>query len=78
MGTKYHDRFSKAFDELNDKNAFVCSTCGSTDIRHATEDDRNKRMGKKEQVRKEENVSLHIARSKAEKAIYDDPSPLGP
>lgn len=29
MGSKYHDRFSDATEELEKKSAFVCETCGA-------------------------------------------------
>mgnify|MGYP001279895458 CR=1 FL=1 len=29
MGSKYHDRFSDASDELKEKSGFVCETCGT-------------------------------------------------
>jgi len=29
MGSKYHDRFSDASDELTEKSGFVCETCGT-------------------------------------------------
>jgi len=29
MGSKYHDRFSDATEELEKKSAFVCETCGT-------------------------------------------------
>lgn len=74
MTGKYHDRFSKAFEELDDKNAYVCHTCGSTDVRRAGK----RGEGKGEQKHEDENVSLRIARSRTEKAIFSDPSPLGP
>jgi len=28
MGSKYHDRFSEATEELKEKSGFVCETCG--------------------------------------------------
>ena len=29
MGSKYHDRFSDASDELDKKSGFICETCGT-------------------------------------------------
>jgi len=28
MGSKYHDRFSEATEELSSKSGYVCETCG--------------------------------------------------
>ena len=29
MGRKYHDRFTDAIEESEDKSGYVCKTCGS-------------------------------------------------
>lgn len=29
MGSKYHDRFSDASEELKEHSGFVCETCGT-------------------------------------------------
>lgn len=37
MSTQYHDRFSEAEKELQDKSAFVCVSCEKTYKKHEAE-----------------------------------------
>ena len=34
MATQYHDKFSEATKELQDKSGFVCETCNETYSKH--------------------------------------------
>ena len=41
MTGKYHDRFSKAISELEDHNAYVCTTC-NTSMKHINQRDQTR------------------------------------
>ena len=41
MGEKYHDRFSKATEELPEKNAFICHSC---DTKYSQNEAKSKTM----------------------------------
>ncbi|PLX80871.1 MAG: hypothetical protein C0616_06570 [Desulfuromonas sp.] len=76
MTGKYTDRFSEAVSELGDHNAYVCESCGGTDIRKM-ETGEKKDTGELHAHLKH-NASLNIARSEREKVMYSDPAPFGP
>ena len=46
MTGKYHDRFSKAISELEDHNAYVCTTCSTS----------MKQFNQRDQTRHEEHA----------------------
>ena len=52
MSGKYHDRFSKAFSELEEHNAYVCTSCNTS----------MKSIDKREHTRHEEQEAQTIGR----------------
>jgi len=73
------DRFSKAIEELPEKNAFICDTCGhgeitsrKTSTSEDLESDEKKSHGEGLHVR-----GLDVGLTRKEEIIQSDPSPFG-
>lgn len=73
------DRFSKAVEELPERNAFICDTCGSetvktlkTEVSTDVEPRETKPHGEGLHVR-----GLDIGLTRKEEIITSDPTPFG-
>ncbi len=72
MSTQYHDRFSEAEKELQEKSAFVCLSCQKTYKKHEAEKQDKTCCGKTlKGMTGESSDSYHDQFSEAEKELQD-------
>lgn len=73
------DRFTEAVKELSEKNAFICSSCGSETIIHA-EGERKAVTVPHEKRESEEELhvrGMDVGLTRTEEIIISDPTPFG-